>query len=143
MHQSNEQAMAMVAGGGTRPPPQLYSAPDPEEDPEAQKAMENLATLAAQVWIHHHHISSSCSLPLSLPSGSHGGGLWQRDAECYSCSLEPNKVDSSPPPSPSLDLISSSRDFFQHGVMPKAGLDELDEFILKKIGLALDCLLSS
>jgi hypothetical protein len=41
--------MAMVAGGGTRPPPQLYSAPDPEEDPEAQKAMENLATLAAQV----------------------------------------------------------------------------------------------
>lgn len=41
--------MAMVAGGVARPPPQLYAAPDPEEDPEAQKAMENLASLAAQV----------------------------------------------------------------------------------------------
>ena len=55
--------MAMVAGAN-RSPPQLYSgllfilisyrliyelAPDPEEDPEAQKAMEHLATLAAQV----------------------------------------------------------------------------------------------
>jgi hypothetical protein len=27
-------------------------APDPEEDPEAQRAMENLATLAAQVSLH-------------------------------------------------------------------------------------------
>lgn len=31
-------------------------------------------------------------------------------------------------------VLNQTRDFFQHGVMPKAGLDELDEFILKKIG---------
>lgn len=32
-------------------------------------------------------------------------------------------------------VLNQTRDFFQHGVMPKAGLDELDEFILKKIGI--------
>ena len=31
-----------------RPAPQLYSAPDPEEDNEARRGMENLAMLALQ-----------------------------------------------------------------------------------------------
>jgi hypothetical protein len=88
--------MAMVAGGGARPPPQLYSAPDPEEDPEAQKAMENLATLAAQVQM----VVSTGNVMLNATRA----------------------------------VLNQTRDFFQHGVMPKAGLDELDEFILKKIG---------
>jgi hypothetical protein len=90
--------MAMVAGGGSRPPPQLYAAPDPEEDPEAQKAMEHLATLAAQVQM----VVSSGNVMLNATRA----------------------------------VLNQTRDFFQHGVMPKAGLDELDEFILKKIGLS-------
>jgi hypothetical protein len=66
MADSSEEATKMVMiGQKERPPPQLYTgndicfyiyflkqfiAPDPDEDPEAQKAMENLATLAAQVF---------------------------------------------------------------------------------------------
>ena len=37
--ESNEQAMAMVANGRERPVPQLYEAPNPDEDPEAQRGM--------------------------------------------------------------------------------------------------------
>ena len=31
-------------------------------------------------------------------------------------------------------VLNRTRDFFLHGVLPDAGLDELDEFLLKKIG---------
>ena len=55
----NEEASLMVFGPrGERPPPQLYSAPDPEEDPEAERAMEHLASLAGIVYFYHHSISS-------------------------------------------------------------------------------------
>lgn len=98
--QNNDEAMAMVAGSN-RPPPQLYSAPDPEEDPEAQRAMENLATLAAQV----HMVVST---------GNIIGNATRA-------------------------VLNQTREFFQHGVIPKAGLDELDDFILKKIGMLAHC----
>lgn len=49
MAQDNDEASLMVTGRKEKVAPQLYSAPDPGEDPEAQKAMENLATLALQI----------------------------------------------------------------------------------------------
>ena len=47
--QDNAQASLMVTGRREATAPQLYAAPDPGEDPEAQKAMEHLATLALQI----------------------------------------------------------------------------------------------
>ena len=41
---SAQEASVMVLGD--RPPPQLYTAPDPDEDPEAARAMEHLAIMA-------------------------------------------------------------------------------------------------
>ncbi len=34
---TNAEASALVVGNVNKLPPQLYSAPDPEEDPEAQR----------------------------------------------------------------------------------------------------------
>jgi hypothetical protein len=99
--QSNEEAMSMVAGGRERPPPQLYSAPDPEEDPEAQRAMENLATLAAQV----QQVVGTGNIALNATRA----------------------------------VLNKTRDFFQNGVLPQGGLDELDDFLLKKIGMLQHC----
>ena len=31
-------------------------------------------------------------------------------------------------------VMNRTRDFFLHGILPMAGLDELDDFLLKKIG---------
>jgi len=101
MATSNDEAMQLVQGNKERPPPQLYTAPDPEEDPEAQKAMEHLATLAAQVFT-------------VVSSG--------------------NIVNNA-----TMAVLNHTRAFFQHGVMPKAGLDELDDFILKKMGMLAHC----
>lgn len=36
-------------------------------------------------------------------------------------------------------VLNHTRDFFQHGVLPMAGLDELDMFLLKKIGMLAHC----
>lgn len=95
-------AMQLVAGStADRPPPQLYSAPDPEEDPEAQRAMEHLATLAVQA-------------QTVLATGN----------VLYNATQI---------------VLNHTRDFFQHGVLPNAGLDELDEFLLKKIGMLAHC----
>lgn len=91
----------MVAGGRERPPPQLYTAPDPEEDPEAQRAMENLATLAAQV----QQVVGTGNLGLNATRA----------------------------------VLNKTRDFFQNGVLPQGGLDELDDFLLKKIGMLQHC----
>jgi len=99
--ESNEQAMAMVANGRERPVPQLYEAPNPEEDPEAQRGMEHLATLAAQV---------------QMVIGSGNLGLNATRA-----------------------VLNKTRDFFQNGVLPSGGLDELDDFIMKKIGMLTHC----
>lgn len=101
MAQSNEQAAVMVAAGGDRVAPQLYSAPDPEEDPEAQRAMEHLATLALQI----QHVISSGNMGLNATQL----------------------------------VLNRTRDFFQHGILPPPGLDELDDFLLKKIGMILHC----
>lgn len=79
----------------------LYVAPDPEEDPEAQKAMEHLATLAAQVFT-------------VISSG--------------------NVVNNA-----TKAVLNQTRLFFQSGIMPQAGLDELDDFLLKKIGMLSHC----
>lgn len=120
---SAEATKMITVGQKERPPPQLYTgayylfhgvflpthpcvrlgfvAPDPEEDPEAQKAMENLATLAAQVY--------------SVISGG-------------------NVVNNA-----TKAVLNQTREFFQSGVMPKAGLDELDDFLLKKIGMLSHC----
>lgn len=76
-------------------------APDPEEDPEAQKAMENLATLAAQL----HNVISSGNVILNA----------------------------------TRQVLNKTRDFFQNGVLPQGGLDELDDFLLKKIGMLSHC----
>ena len=40
---------AAAGGGERREAPTLYTAPDPNEDPEAKRAMEELAVLALQV----------------------------------------------------------------------------------------------
>jgi hypothetical protein len=44
-----KSSVIVIKTGGEKPTPQLYAAPDPDEDPEAKRAMENLASLAAQV----------------------------------------------------------------------------------------------
>lgn len=36
-------------------------------------------------------------------------------------------------------VLNQTRDFFVHGVLPNAGLDELDMFLLKKIGMLSHC----
>lgn len=36
-------------------------------------------------------------------------------------------------------VLNQTRDFFVHGVLPSAGLDELDNFLLKKIGMLAHC----
>ena len=99
--QDNEQAALMISGNRERVAPQLYSAPDPSEDPEAQKAMEHLATLALQV-------------QNVIVNGNLG--------------LNATKL-----------VINQTREFFQHGIMPAPGLDPLDDFLLKKIGMILHC----
>ncbi len=81
--------------------PQLYDAADPNDDPEAKRAMENLAALAAQAQI-------------SVTSGNIGYNATQ-------------------------NVISSIRRFFQYGILPAGGLDELDHFLLKKIGMLYHC----
>jgi hypothetical protein len=99
---TSEEATRMITvGQKERPPPQLYTAPDPEEDPEAQKAMENLATLAAQLYT-------------VISSGSAINNATRQ-------------------------VLNKTREFFQHGVLPQGGLDELDDFLLKKIGMLAHC----
>jgi hypothetical protein len=97
---SNEEAAVMVQGG-ERPPPQLYSAPDPDEDPEAQRAMENLAFMAVQA----QNVFATGNAILNVTK----------------------------------TVLNQTRDFFLHGVLPYAGLDDLDNFILKKIGMLAHC----
>lgn len=99
----NKEAALIVSGpnGGEKAAPQLYSAPDPEEDPEARRGMENLATLALQA------------------QSSIAGG---------NTVLNATQV-----------VLNATKDFFQHGVLPMAGLDELDNFLLKKIGMLSHC----
>lgn len=94
---------ALIATGpqGDRPPPQLYSAPDPEEDHEAERAMENLAYLALQA---------------------------QSVVSAGNTVLNATQV-----------VLNQTRDFFLHGALPMAGLDELDLFLLKKIGMLSHC----
>lgn len=36
-------------------------------------------------------------------------------------------------------VLNKTRDFFQNGVLPQGGLDELDDFLLKKIGMLQHC----
>ena len=98
-----EEASLMVFGkdGSERPPPQLYTAPDPTEDPEAQRVMEHLSSLAVQ-------------LQTSLAFGSD---------YCNATKA----------------VINATRDFFQHGVLPRAGLDDLDQYLLKKLGMISHC----
>lgn len=71
-------------------------APDPEEDHEARRSMENLALLAVQA----QNVMSSGNVLLNATQV----------------------------------VLNATRDFFQHGVLPMAGLDALDMFLLKKIG---------
>ena len=93
--------MVMVPGQREAVVPQLYSAPDPEEDPEARRGMENLALLAVQ--------AQSVIL----------GGNDDLNA--------------------TQSVLNATKAFFAHGVLPKAGLDDLDLFLLKKIGMLAHC----
>lgn len=97
-------ATALVLGpdGLGGPAPQLYSAPDPEEDPEAKRGMEELAFLAAQ----------------------------NQHALLHDAGLAPNATTA---------VHTQIENFFAHGVLPSAGLDELDQFLLKKIGMLTHC----
>jgi hypothetical protein len=99
--QDNHEASLMITGRKESVAPQLYSAPDPGEDPEAQKAMEHLATLALQI----QNVISSGNVILNATQA----------------------------------VINHTRAFFQHGILPAPGLDELDDFLLKKIGMILHC----
>lgn len=98
---TNYEASLMASGAATTQSPQLYSAPDPAEDPEARRFMENLAELALQA-----------STVIST------GNVM----------LNATQV-----------VLNQTRDFFLHGVLPSAGLDVLDEFLLKKIGMIAHC----
>jgi len=98
---STNEAAVMLSGVDRPAAPQLYSAPDPTDDPEAQKAMEELAFLAAQA-------QNSIATGNILLNASQA-------------------------------VLNHTRDFFQHGVLPLGGLDELDEFLLKKIGMLAHC----
>jgi len=97
----NEHAALMLYGPTAERYPQLYAAPDPDEDPEARRAMEHLAHFAAQA----QNVISTGNLQLNA----------------------------------TRIVLNHTRNFFQHGVLPMAGLDELDEFLLKKIGMLSHC----
>ncbi len=100
-----EEALALVLGSENAAgaaPPQLYAAPDPEEDPEAKRAMEELAFLAAQ----------------------------NQHALLHDAGLAPNATAA---------VLARVQNFFAHGVLPLGGLDELDQFLLKKIGMLAHC----
>jgi hypothetical protein len=94
---------ALIAAGpqGDRPPPQLYTAPDPTEDWEADRAMQHLATFAVQA----QNVIAAGNVILNATAV----------------------------------VLNQTRDFFMHGVLPMAGLDELDMFLLKKIGMLSHC----
>lgn len=96
-----EAALITSGPAGDRPAPQLYTAPDPAEDWEADRAMQNLATLAVQA---------------------------QKVVATGNTFLNATQV-----------VLNQTRDFFLHGVLPMAGLDELDMFLLKKIGMLSHC----
>jgi hypothetical protein len=102
---STSEAAVMLRGGGGNgeapAPPQLYGAPDAQEDPEAQRAMEELAFLAAQA--QNSIVAGNVLLNATMA------------------------------------VLNRTRDFFQHGVLPMGGLDELDELLLKKIGMLAHC----
>jgi hypothetical protein len=98
---SKEAALIVQGDQENAPPPQLYSAPDPDEDPEAKRYMENLAFLAAQT-------------QAALSSG--------------------NVVFNA-----TRAVLNHTKNFFLHGILPMAGLDELDNFLLKKIGMLSHC----
>lgn len=101
MYVQDNDAASMMLSTQDRTPPQLYTAPDPEEDPEAQRAMENLASLALQI----HSVISSGNIILNATKA----------------------------------VLNHTKEFFQHGIVPQSGLDELDDFLLKKIGMVLHC----
>jgi hypothetical protein len=100
---SSEEAQLVLYGddGESAPPPQLYSAPDPTDDVQAERAIQKLASLAAQL---QTFISTSF--------------------------IESNATD---------NVVNKTRNFFQHGVLPDPGLDQVDLLILKKVGLIAQC----
>jgi hypothetical protein len=97
-HSANEAAIMVT---GDRPPPQLYTAPDPTEDKEAARAMEHLSLLALRA-------------KTVLATGN--------------VVLNATQI-----------VLNHTRNFFEHGVLPLGGLDALDEFLLKKIGMLAHC----
>ena len=103
---SADDAAALILSGSTKAgipaaAPQLYSAPDATDDPEAQRVMEELAYLAAQA----QNVISSGNVLLNATQA----------------------------------VLNRTRDFFQYGLLPTGGLDELDDFLLKKIGMLAHC----
>lgn len=101
MAKTADEASVIMYGNAERPPPQLYAAPDPDEDPEAKKYMENLAMLALQA---------------------------------QNAILTGNTILNA-----TREVLKETTAFFLHGVLPKGGLDQLDEFLMKKIGMLSHC----
>jgi len=101
MLKASSTAVSVNVDTASREAPTLYSAPDPSEDPEAKKAMEELATLALQV----QTVITSGNIMLNA----------------------------------TRSVLNTTRDFFEHGILPESGLDDLDDFLLKKIGMLLHC----
>lgn len=101
MAKTTDEASVIMYGDGERPIPQLYAAPDPDEDPEAQKYMENLAMMALQA---------------------------------QNAIFTGNTILNA-----TREVLKETTAFFLHGVLPKGGLDQLDEFLMKKIGMLSHC----
>ena len=98
-----EEAALIVSGGRTpneQEVGQLYTAPDPEEDPRAAKAIEEMADAMLQ-------------LQEAVAAG---------------------------PTDPSiLKVINQSKAFFEKGIQPSRGLDEVDKLLMRKNTLMQHC----
>ncbi len=103
MASTAEEAALIVSGGRTpnqQEVGQLYTAPDPEEDERAAKAIEEMADAMLQ-------------LQEAVAAG---------------------------PTDPSiLKVINQSKDFFERGIQPTRGLDEVDKLLMRKNTLMQDC----
>ncbi len=104
MASTGEEAALIVSGGRSSGPtdtiPQLYTAPDPEDDERAAKAIEEMADCMLQ-------LQESVAVGHTDPSV--------------------------------LKVINESRAFFETGVQPRRGLDDVDKFLMRKKTLMDNC----
>ena len=101
---STAEEAALILSGGRQPSQQevgqLYTAPDPEEDERAARAIEEMADAMQQL----------------------------QDA-----------VAAGPTDPSILKVINQSKAFFERGVQPTRGLDEVDKLLMRKNTLMQNC----